>query len=456
MSIAERVLSAAAIAALSVVSLSSAARAEGPAGLGQIDHIIVLYLENHSFDNLYGRFPGANGLANAGDATIQRDKDGTPYATLPPVLDTGKKPPAPDPRFPTGMPDGPFEIDKYVPIDQKTGDIVHRFYQEQAQIDSGRMDKFVAYSDAGSLTMGVYDVSKTKLWALSQRYVLADNFFHAAFGGSFLNHFWLICACTPRYDGAPPDLTAKLDAAGNLIKDGAVTPEGFAVNTIYTVYAPHPAKITDKSKLLPPVESVRTIGDQLSEKGISWAWYSGGWDDALAGHPDPLFQYHHQPFAYLKQFGDGTTARAEHLKDEKEMLAGIKAGTLPAVVFWKPIGDENEHPGYADIVKGDDKVAQVIAAIQASPLWAHSAIIVTYDENGGYWDHVAPPKLDHWGPGSRVPTIVLSPFARPSFVDHTLYDTTSILKFIETRYGLSLLNPERESKIGDLTNAFRF
>jgi phospholipase C len=455
MSIAERVLSAAAIAALAMLP-SPAANADGPAGLGRIDHIIVLYLENHSFDNLYGRFPNANGLANAGDTTIQRDKDGKPYAILPPVLDTGKKPPAPDPRFPTGMPDGPFEIDKYVPIDQKTGDIVHRFYQEQAQIDGGRMDKFVAYSDAGSLTMGVYDVSKTKLWALSQRYVLADNFFHAAFGGSFLNHFWLICACTPRYAGAPPDLTAKLDAAGNLIKDGAVTPEGFAVNTIYTVYAPHPGKIIDKSKLLPAVEGVRTIGDQLSEKGISWAWYSGGWDDALAGHPDPLFQYHHQPFAYLKQFGDGTTARAEHLKDEREMLAAIKAGTLPTVVFWKPIGDENEHPGYADIVKGDDKVAQVIAAIQASPLWAHSAIIVTYDENGGYWDHVAPPTLDRWGPGSRVPTIILSPFARRGAIDHTLYDTTSILKFIETRYGLPLLNPERESKIGDLTNAFHF
>ncbi len=362
----ERATLVVACAALALGLLPAAARSESPAGLAQIDHIIVIYLENHSFDNLYGRFPGANGLANAGDGAIQRDKDGKVFATLPPAIDVGRKPPAPDPRFPPDLPNRPFEIDKYVPIDQKTGDLVHRFYQEQAQIDGGRMDKFAAYSDAAGLTMGNYDISRTKLWGLAKRYVLADNFFHAAFGDSFLNHFWLVCACTPRYPGAPPEITAQLDGAGNLVKDGAVTPDGFAVNTIYSTHAPHPASIADPRWLLPPLEGLKTIGDQLDEKGIAWAWYSGGWDDALAGHPDPLFQYHHQPLAYFKQFGDGTTARAAHLKDEKEMIAAIRANSLPSVVFWKPLGDENQHPGYAELTKGDDKVSEVVELIRQS------------------------------------------------------------------------------------------
>jgi acid phosphatase len=444
-------------AALAAALLAGAAQAMAAStGLDQIDHIVVIYLENHSFDNLYGRFPGAEGLAKAGAAALQRDKDGKPYALLPPVIDVGLKPPSPDPRFPKDLPNGPFAIDKFVPIDQKTGDIVHRFYQEQAQIDGGKMDKFVAYSDAAALVMGNYDIGRTKLWALARRYALADNFFHGTFGGSFLNHIWLVCACAPRYPEAPPELVARLDAGGNLMKDGAVTPDGFAVNTIYSSSAPHPASIKDPRLLLAPLAGFTTIGDQLSEKGIGWAWYSGGWDDALAGHPDPLFQFHHQPFAYFKQFADGTAAKREHLQDEKAMIAAIVANRLPAVAFWKPLGDENQHPGYAELTKGDDKVAQVIEMIRRSPIWPHAAIIVTYDENGGYWDHVAPPKLDRWGPGSRVPTIILSPFARRGFVDHTLYDTTSILKFIEARYRLPQVNAGREAKVGDLTAAFKF
>jgi phospholipase C len=412
---------AAGIAATFLASLGiGGAQAAGPDGLKKIDHILVVYLENRSFDNLYGLFPGANGLAKANDAAIQVDKDGAPYATLPPVMDTTKKPAVVDDRFPKDLGNKPFDIGNYVPLDQKTGDMVHRFYQEQQQIDGGKMDKFAAFSDGGGLVMGYY----------------------------------VVCVCVPKYANAPADMVVQLDARGMLVKDGAITPDGYAVNTMQTTYQPHSAKITDPAKLLPPQDGI-TIGDRLTEKGVSWAWYSGGWNDALAGKPDELFQFHHQPFAYFKQFGDGTDAKKQHLKDEADMLAAIADGTLPAVSFWKPIGAENEHPGYANVSSGDQKVADVLEKLEQSPLWAKSAVIITYDENGGSWDHVSPPKIDSWGPGTRVPTLIVSPLAKRGFVDHTLYDTTSILKLIEERYDLQPLGA-RDAGANDLTNAFAF
>jgi phospholipase C len=423
-------------------------------GFEKIGHIIVLYLENRSFDNLYGLFPGADGIEQASNAAAQVDKSGKVYETLPAVMNTSKKPAVVDDRFPASLPNKPYRAETYVALDQFSGDLVHRYYQEQAQIDGGKMDKFAALSDGGGLVMSYYDGSKLPLWQYAKEYVLADHFFHGAFGGSFLNHVFLVCACAPRYDNAPASLVAQLDGNGGLVKDGAVTPDGYAVNTIQTQFQPHSPKITDKSLLLPP-QDMPTIGDRLSEKGISWAWYSGGWDDALAGHADGRFQFHHQPFAYFAKYGDGTAERSQHLKDEKQMMADIAAGTLPAVTFFKPIGAQNEHPGYASILEGDTHTAELIKAIQASPVWKDSVIIVTYDENGGLWDHVAPPVVDKWGPGSRIPTLIISPFAKKGFVDHTVYDTTSILKLIETRYGLVPLS-SRDAGAADLSNAFAF
>src|SRR4051794_32143460 len=129
-----------------------------------INHVVVIYLENHSFDNLYGLFPGANGIAKAGAKATQVDKAGASYATLPQPNNTNLKPAGPDPRFPANLPNKPFNIDQYVPQNQNTGDLVHRFYQEQMQIDGGKMDKFAAISDAAGLTMGYYDTARLPLY----------------------------------------------------------------------------------------------------------------------------------------------------------------------------------------------------------------------------------------------------------------------------------------------------
>jgi phospholipase C len=439
--------------------------------LAGIDHLVVIYQENHSFDNLYGSFPGAKGLSSAGSAATQVTLAGTPYKCLPQTDSHLTSPPlaadvcstaAGDP-INSHFANQPFDIGAYIPANQKTRDLVHRFYQEQVQIDGGKMDKFVAVSDAAGLDMGYYQTASLPITAEASQYVLADNFFHASFGGSFLNHQWLICACTPVFTGAAQsgkyDFHTVLGSNGVPSKDGQLTTAStgdFAVNTIFPTSAPYPSFASDPLTRL-PLQTAPTIGDRLTEAGVSWAWYSGGWDNAVAGKADPLFQYHHQPFNYYANYAPGTPGRA-HLQDETNFLAAAKAGNLPAVSFVKPLGPDNEHPGYTDLLTGQQHVEDLINAVRNGPNWKHTAIVITYDENGGFWDQVAPPTSkkhsDMWGPGTRVPTIVISPLAKRGVVDHTLYDTTSILATIEHRWDLDPLGT-RDAHANDLRNAFR-
>ena len=469
--------------------------------LAQIDTIVVIYAENHSFDNMYGMFPGANGVANASTvATLQRDHDGSVFPVLPPVFKKGK----PDPKYPSNLANGPFRIDAppvNVRIDEFTPGPIHRYYQNIEQIDGGRNDKFVAMTDVGGWVMGYYDGSSLRSWQWALRYTLADNYFMGAFGGSFLNHQWLVCACTPLFKDAPDSGRAQLDTQGRLLRkpgspasaaqgplhlmDGAVTPDGYAVNTEQPPYQPSGAWPASFDRLdyaapaknvLPP-QTQRTIGDTLTARGVTWAWYSGGWNLALAdgrriagkheviynyaaGTPNaagsPNFIAHHQPFNYFANYAPGTAARAEHLKDGEEFLRAIDSGALPQVSFYKPSGPLTQHPDYSDIRDGDRHIDAVLSRLEASPQWAHMLVIVTFDENGGYWDHVAPPSGDgwgdRWGPGNRVPLIIVSPLAKKGYVDHTSYDTTSILKLITRRFALEPL-PGVRRNAGDLTNA---
>jgi phospholipase C len=437
---------------IGAVAFAAAARAQVPPELARIGHIVVVFEENRSFDNLFGHFPGANGLDNAGAAARQVSDDGTPYQTLPPVLNTTLRPVAPDPRFPTHIANGPFDVDPYVPASGKTGDLVHRFYQEQAQINGGRMDRYAAVSDAGGLVMGTFNIADSVVWKLASDYALGDAMFHSAFGGSFLNHTFLVCSCAYVWPNAPTRLVARLDADGRMLKDGAVTPDGFVVNTARSIYLHAPSE-TDPALLVPP-QTLPHIGDRLDAKGVSWAWYSGGYADAAAGHPDKLFQFHHQPMAYFADLAPGTPGQRAHLKDAADLDADIAAGTLPSVTFYKPIGELNEHPGYASIDDGDRYLGDLVSRLQASKQWPDMLILITYDENGGEWDHVAPPKRDKWGPGTRIPLIAVGPTVKPRFIDHTSYDFGSILRTIELRFGAEpLASPDANAT--PMTNLLR-
>jgi len=483
-------LAAALTAGTGVCSAIAASPAKAPkhaAGLDLIETVVVIYAENRSFDNLYGFFPGANGLKHVSPGmSAQRDRDGSVMKELPPVWGgltaTGVTPPITEAQT-QHLANEPFAIDDpkgfNAPLDVITRSPWHLFYQHQMQIDGGKNDKFAAYADTGSLVMGYYNTNATKLplWKIARRYTLADNFFMGAFGGSYLNHFWLVCACTPRYpnadqspaknqiavvesDGASLKIAdnspkSAIDGVPKFVHDGTLTPDFFSVNTMQPPYQPSankPAKDGDPALADPanpstlPPQTEQTIGDLLSAKGISWAWYGGAWQATLDGtnaSPSPNFQFHHQPFNYFAAMAPGTAARAEHLKDGGlngvEFIKTIDSGSLPQVTFYKPQGNLNEHAGYAEVLAGDQHMADVIAHLQKSPQWKHMLVVVTYDENGGFWDHVAPPKADRWGPGSRVPAIIVSPFAKRRYVDHTQYDTTSILRFVARRFELPML-----------------
>ncbi|MCK2220358.1 alkaline phosphatase family protein [Actinomadura sp. ATCC 31491] len=492
---------------------------------GRFRHLVVIYQENHSFDNLFGLWGRAGGERvdglRPGRAAPQVTQAGEPYRCLL-QDDVNLTSPTPlpatcaDPEhgvLASAFVNAPFRIDDHIGPDDRTcpppgvsapngvpkdsagaepggctRDLVHRFYQEQYQIDGGRQDRYVTGSDAVGLTMGYYDTTRLPLYAYlhqpgAPRYVVADRFFQAAFGGSFLNHQYLIAARAPvDVNGSTTDagLHSVVDAAGfpnasyplyhpaTAVKDAQLTQAcgpaahpglacgDYAVNTMQPASAPH-----GSGAQLPLIDDAAypNIGDRLSAAGVPWAWYSGGWDDAEAGHPGPLFQYHHQPFNYFAGYAPGQPGRA-HLRDETAFFAAARAGTLPVVSFVKPYGAENEHPGYASEPDGSDHLVELLKAVQSGPQARDTLVVVTYDEFGGSWDHVPPPGAggptrgahDRFGPGTRVPALLVAAGLRRSGVDHTVYDTTSILATIERGLGLPPLDT-RDARVNDLSHA---
>ena len=534
-----------AMAAAAVVVMTAFGKS-GDEHLGKINHIVVIYEENHSFDNLYGGWEGVNGRANATAAQIRQvDAAGTPYSCLKQLDVNLTSPPLAVTctdaahSITSAFSNNLFKIDTYIPASAQTcpqpggffpngslpnaanlpggctRDIVHRFYSEQFQLNNGAQNRYALGSDAAGLTQGYYDTKALPIYQYLHSkdhpdYVIADNFFQGAFGGSFLNHQWLITAHAPVWPGIPAAQHSIVDANGmptatplytpttavsdqrGTVDCASVHPAGlacgdFAVNTTQPAYQPTADGIT-----LPPLHTPN-IGDELSAAGVDWAWYSGGWNNAAGviggpgwtngdgpacsdlytvatavypNCPNKVFQYHHQPFNYFFNYRPGTFARSEHLRDEAEFIQLAQSSSkedhgcnLKPVSFIKPIGLENEHPGYTSETEGSNHLVALIKAIEGSRCAKDTMVVVTYDEFGGQWDHVPPPGQggtpgphDVWGPGTRVPALFLAPDTHGDFaVDHTQYDTTSILATIERRYGLAPLGT-RDAAVNDFSN----
>ncbi len=325
------------------------------------------------------------------------------------------------------MANAPFPIDPYASRGDFTGDLVHRLYQEQEEINGGKMNRYAGEKGAGGLAMGYYDMSDSFVWALAKEYTLADNMFHSAFGGSFLNHQFLICSRAPHWDDAPIEARAKLIAAEVMREDGSL---------INTIYSEQFHKEDASGPFLPPLSSPATIGDRMDAKSIMWKWYAGGFDDALAGHADKTFQYHHQPFMYYARFKPGSEDQKKHLQDYTDLVSDIRSGLLPPVSFYKPLGSNNWHPEYASLSAGEHDLEELIKLLKAGPQWKDTLVLITTDEHGGFWDHVPPPKRDEFGPGTRIPLIAVGLMVKRGYIDHTQYDFESILRTIEERFGV--------------------
>src|SRR3954454_3151429 len=243
---------------------AAAARGARERALDGIRHFVVIYEENHSFDNLYGRWERVDGLRDADSAHARQvSQAGTPYECLLQNDVNLASPPQPAtctntaPAFKSRFPNDSFAIDHFIaPGDTTcpapgasapngvpkgaglpggcTRDLVHRFYNEQYQLNGGRQNRYTTGSDAAGLTQGVYATRRLPIYRYLHRrghprYVISDNFFQAAFGGSFLNHQWLVAARTPifghaRNDGGPNDLHSKVDANGMPTKTPLYTP----------------------------------------------------------------------------------------------------------------------------------------------------------------------------------------------------------------------------------------
>lgn len=380
-------LTLALVAALLSVSFAAAAGAAPASNTTKtpVKHFVTLLQENHTFDNYFGTFPGANGIP----AGVCMPKD---------VRVTANGCVKPFPIGTRGSEDLPDSRNVF-----------------SGQYARGAMDGFVSAlggrAAAADLTMAHYDASNIAYyWQIAQQYVLFDNYFSSASAGSLWNHmYWMT--------GTPGNPLAEKVPAG-----------GFGV--------------------------VPTIFDRLQAKGVSWKVYIQNYQPAQTFRvkgPEPA-QVVRAPVLAFARFIDDPQLAA-HIVPLDDYYTDLTKGTLPAVSYIVPAGPSEHPPG--SVQSGEAFVGQVVTGLKESTSWPSSAFMLSYDDWGGWYDHVAPPRVDAFGLGFRVPALLVSPYAKRGDVDHTRLEHTSILKFIEDNWGIAPLST-RDAHANDLLSAFDF
>ena len=386
----------AAVALLGVVATLAAQparagrRTAGHTPRTPIHHFISLMQANHSFDNYFGTYPGA---------------DGIPAGICMPIR----------PDEPKAGCVKPFRLGN-----RSVTDLGHTLSVFARQRNGGRMDGFVSVSRRQGLTssypMGYYDGSDIPYyWNVADRYVLFDRFFTSAGAGSVWNHMYWVT-------GTP----------GNPVDD-SVPPEGFG--------------------------SVPTIFDRLEQAGVSWKFYVQNYDPTInfrtvrqgdkGEHGQQIVRV---PLLSYARYVDNPKLR-RHIVPIDEYFSDVAHDTLPAVSYIVPSG-ASEHPPSRPQA-GERFVRSLLNALASSSLWRSSAFIWTYDDWGGWYDHVKPPRVDKYGYGFRAPALLVSAYARRGYVDHTQLDFTSIPKFIEENWNLPPLAP-RDAAANSIAGALDF
>jgi phospholipase C len=311
-----------------------------------ITHILILMQENHSFDNYFGTYAGA---------------DGPPAGT-----------------FVEGV--APYHLPQAI-----SSNLPHSVAAALSAVNGGRMDRFVS-AEGSPETMGYYDSGDIpNYWAYARRFAMADSLFSSFAGPTLPNHLFMVAGQSPGVETnvrRPPR-------------------SGFAFPT---------------------------LPDALEAVGVSWKSY--------VGQNDPL------RFDALNPLAGFPSVRTGHseprLVRTAELFADLRSGSLPAVGWIFPSAEESEHP-LTDVRIGMWYVTAVVNALMKSSAWPHTVLVITWDEYGGFYDHVAPPTRNGAMLGPRVPALIVSPYARVGFIDHTPMDFSSILRFVEDRFGLAPL-----------------
>jgi phospholipase C len=474
---------------------------KAPQARSPIQHVVVLFDENISFDHYFGTYPKA---ANTDGTTFKAAK-GTPSVNgLSKQLLT---------KNPNTYNPGRLTHEQALTCDQD-----HGYLHEQQAYDNGKVDQFVQktghdtctgapviFGEPG-LVMDYYDGNTvTGLWNYAQNYSLNDNSFDTNYGPSTPGALNLI-------SGQTHGVYAVDSKTGKKVTDAytVASPDAKGVGTV--INDPDPAfdDCSDNNHTSTNALGAMTgknIGDKLNAAGVSWGWFQGGFKPTstangysvcgathtnVGGNSVVDYSPHHNPFSYYRSTSNpkhlapssvkaiGHTDQANHQYDLTDFDAALKAGNLPAVSYLKAGEFQDGHAGYSDPLDEQAFLVKEINQLEKSKFWSSTAVVVAYDDSDGWYDHVMPKVVngshdatndaaacetrsanggyaDRCGYGPRTPLLVISPWSKVNHVDHTLTDQTSILKFVEDNWGLGRIGDYSfDSRAGSLNGMLNF
>ena len=382
-----------------------------------IKHVVFIIKENRSFDNLFGLFPGADGAVSGRDChcmTFHSSDSGFTGPVRP--LTRG--------------------------FDQRTPhDLPHDRAAALKAWDHGKMDGF-NQSDAADLYAytQLHPDQLPNYWHWAKRFVLGDHFFASVNGPSFPNHLFTIAAQSGGTvdNPNPPGQNNR----GDYKTWGCDAPSSEHVEVFDT---------EGHEELVPPCFDFRTVGDLLSKKRIPWSYYAAppvDWDQA------PHSGYIWNAYASIRHFREHPERWQRHVVPVQQIVHDIEGGGLPPVTWITPQFAYSEHPEY-NFCHGENWSTRIIDAVMRSPMWQSTAIFLTWDDWGGFYDHEPSPQIDRYGLGIRVPFLLISPYAREGVIDHRHGEFSSVVRFIEDNWHLRALT-RRDREAGNLSWNFDF
>lgn len=362
-----------------------------PADLTTITHWVFVIKENRPFDHYFGTFPGANGATSGTISTGQ-------------VVPLGHTP------------------------DTMPSDLTHTWASAQKSMDYGRMDKFdVGCIDNDICMSQLYQQDIPNYWTYASTFTLADEAFSSLHGVSFPNHLYIVAAQSGGAIDNPPMKESSW---------GCDSPVGTTVPQLNS---------QGYESFVFPCFDFSTLADSMQGAGLTWSYYAPS--EGERG-------YEWSALDAINHIRN-TSLWTEHVFPTTQFITDAQSGNLPALSWLTPPGYQSEHPQGASSCAGENWTVSMINAVMQGLDWGSTAIVLTWDDYGGFYDHAPPPQVDFYGLGPRVPWMIISPYAKPGYISHTTYEFSSFLKTVEERYSLPPLT-DRDANANDILDSFDF